>query len=72
MSKYNASGTTHNNGIGATFALRFAETVTSNPDAHADSNTHKTIRDTVGAGASVRSTASLTSAASERGCLLFK
>ncbi len=72
MSKYSASGTTHSNGIGATFALRFAETVTSNADAHPDSNSHNAIRHSVGGATVARlAAASLSTARRRRTCLLF-
>src|SRR5690606_7307209 len=49
VSRYNASGTTHNNGMGATLLLRLADTVTSKPEALADSSSHNIMRPQVGA-----------------------
>src|SRR5690349_13700292 len=71
VNRYSASGTTHSSGIGATLALRFAETATSKPEAHPDSNIHSTIRHTVGAAALALATGSATSATCEFVCLLF-
>jgi hypothetical protein len=75
VSKYSASGTTQSSGMGATLALRFAETVTSNPDAHADSSNHSAICVNVGAcAAGCGGAASLVTACTgcSAGCRLSK
>src|SRR5579862_6692805 len=51
LSKYKLSGTTHSNGIGATFCVRWLVTASSRMEAQAARLIHRDLSAAVGAGA---------------------